>query len=88
MMSKKDFGNAVQAILNAAFNKCCVSGDEGVESIVNMFNIAKDICFDYQSKELDCIQIYFASMNKLLKSDNSKYRIISENDIYKLVVIM
>jgi len=86
--SKKCYGDAVQAILNTAMEKYCVHGDESMEIIVNLLNVAEDMAFMWDLKEIDYVEKYSLTINENLFHDGSDYRIYKENHTYQLVSLV
>ncbi len=72
---KKYYGNAVQAILDTVKEKYCVHGDDAVESIAKLLNVAIDMAFMWDLKEFNSVFNTCAEINSFLIDDNSKYAI-------------
>lgn len=83
--NKKYFGNAVDAILKTIIETYCVMSDETITDIINMFNTAHIVSAMWDLKEIEKVEKYCNQLNQILASDNSEYRILKEDNTYKLV---
>ncbi len=88
MKHKKYYGNAVQTILNTAMEKYCVHGDDAMEIIIDMLNVAEDMAFMWDLKEIDYVEKHCLTINENLFYDGSDYRIYKENHTYQLVSLI
>lgn len=86
--NKKYYGMAVQAILDTVIEKYCVHGDEAIEIIVDMLNIAEDMAFMWELKELLYVENYCVTINENLLLDGSDFRIYKEENTYQLVSLV
>ncbi len=86
--NKKYYGNAVQAILNTVMEKYCVHGDESMETIIDMLNVAENMAFMWDLKEIDYVEKHCLAINENLFYDGSDYRIYKENHTYQLVSLI
>lgn len=84
---KKYFGNAVKAILCTLDEIYCCIGEDDIESIVNMFNTAHIVAAMWDLKEINLVEEHMLFINTELSNDDSIYRIIKENNTYKLVTL-
>jgi len=86
--NKRYYGNAVQAILNTVMEKYCVHGDESMEIIIDLLNVAEDMAFMWDLKEIDYVEKHCSTINENLFYDGSDYRIYKENHTYQLVSLV
>lgn len=86
--NKKYFGNAVDAILKTIIETYCVMSDETIADIINMFNTAHIVSAMWDLKEIEKVEKYCNQLNQILASDNSKYRILKEDNTYTLVTVV
>lgn len=86
--NKKYFGNAVDAILETIVETWCVMNDETIIDIVNMFNTAHIVAAMWDLKEIEKVENRCNQFNHILSGDNSKYRILKEDNTYTLVTVV
>lgn len=87
-MNKKQFGLTVKGILSTATECFVIMGEDDLEAIVNLMNSAYLVAAMWDLKEINDIEEYKNSLNRALASDDSDYRIINDDRIYKVVKLV
>ena len=87
-MNKKQFGLTVKGILSTATECFVIRGEDDLEAIVNLMNSAYLVAAMWDLKEINDIEEYKNSLNRALASDDSDYRIINDDRIYKVVKLV
>lgn len=80
--NKKYYGDAVQVILDTAIEKYCIGGEENIQAITRLLNIAFDIAYMYDLKEIDAVFHTCAQINSLLQESKSKYSIYRKGYVF------
>ncbi len=88
-VDKKYFGHAVDAILKTIIEGFCfATAYNELENVLEMFNTAQRICVMWDLQEMEHIEVCCKKFNGILSSRNNEYRILKDNNVYRIVTFV